>query len=84
MKDSTKETLGNIGGLMVAGAAVMAGAMLVKGAVKGVAHVAGSIADKRAAKKAAKNVQAPKAEEQTKNQIPTEVKQVESTGSAEP
>ena len=79
MKDSTKEQLGNVGGLVLAGAAVMAGAMLVKGAVKGVAHVAGSIADKRAAKKAAKNVPAPTSKDE--NQIPTEVKQVGSTGS---
>lgn len=81
MKDSTKETVNNVGSLVLAGAAVMAGAMLVKGAFKGVAHVAGSIADKRAAKKAAKNVPAPKVEE-LKNQIPTEVQ--ESTGVKEP
>ncbi len=77
MKDETKETLGTIGGLALAGAAVMAGAMLVKGAVKGVVHVAGALSDKRAAKKAAKEAPVPKAE----TQIPTEVKQVESTGS---
>ena len=81
MKDSTKETLGTIGGLALAGAAVMAGAMLVKGAVKGVVHVAGTLSDKRAAKKAAKEAPTPKVE----NQIPTEVKEVqETTGSAEP
>lgn len=78
MKDSTKETMSTIGGLALAGAAVMAGALLVKGAVKGVAHVAGSLSDKRAAKKA--KTQAPVVPN-NENQIPTEVKQVESTGS---
>ena len=77
MKDSTKETMSTIGGLALAGAAVMAGALLVKGAVKGVAHVAGSLSDKRAAKKAKTQAPVPNNE----NQIPTEVKQVESTGS---
>ena len=62
MKDSTKETMSTIGGLALAGAAVMAGAILVKGAVKGVVHVAGALSDKRAAKKAAKEAPAPKTE----------------------
>lgn len=81
MKETTRKNLENAGGLIAAGACIALGALAVKGVCKGVAHVVGSIGDKRAAKKAAAKAK-PEANLTGNNTIPTEVKQESGSSAA--